>query len=150
MEKILAIREHPELIDQAAQWNHEKWGVPETAYRESMNAALGSKGGIPAWYVIMNEGNIVAGVGVIANDFHKRADLAPNICALYVEEAYRKCGYARTLLTHACQELSSKGIHDVYLITDHTNFYEKCGWTFYGMVEEDSGKRTRMYHKHTV
>ncbi|MBS4841563.1 MULTISPECIES: hypothetical protein [Clostridium] len=35
---------------------------------------------------------------------------------------------------------------EVYLITDHTNFYEKCGWNFLCMVEENDGYMIRMYH----
>lgn len=30
--------------------------------------------------------------GSIANDFHDRKDLTPNICAVYTEEAYRGRG----------------------------------------------------------
>lgn len=32
--------------------------------------------------------------GSIANDFHDRKDLTPNICAVYTEEAYRGRGIA--------------------------------------------------------
>ena len=39
-----------------------------------------------------------AGAGVISNDFHNRRDLAPNLCALFVEPAYRRQGIARRLL----------------------------------------------------
>lgn len=34
------------------------------------------------------------------------------------------------------------------LITDHTSFYERYGWEYLCMVEEDDGGTTRMYiHK---
>ena len=32
----------------------------------------------------------------------KAKDLAPNVCAVYVEEAYRRRGIAGALLNHAC------------------------------------------------
>ncbi|WP_430866067.1 hypothetical protein [Clostridium butyricum] len=35
---------------------------------------------------------------------------------------------------------------EVYLITEQTNFYEKCGWNFLCMVEENDGHMIRMYH----
>jgi ribosomal protein S18 acetylase RimI-like enzyme len=87
-------------------------------------------------------------LGVIENDFHKREDLTPNICAVFVADEYRGQGIARKLMDHACEELVKHGITDVYLITSHTDFYERCGWTFYGMIEEDDGNLARAYqHK---
>lgn len=148
---ILCLTDHPELTERYAQWQHSKWGVPTQAYLDSLNEAKQSQSGVPAWYAILDDAqNIIAGLGVIENDFHKRPDLAPNVCAVYVEEAWRKQGLARLLLNHACRELASKGIRDTYLITSHTDFYERCGWSFYTMVEEDSGEMTRMYHYSNV
>ena len=53
------------------------------------------------------------------------------------------------MLNHVCRELSSFGIPDAYLLTDHTDFYEKCGWEFYGMIEEEDGNMIRMYTRQT-
>ena len=147
---IINLNDHPELTERYAQWQHGKWGVSVKAYLDSMAEAKISQSGVPAWYAILDrDGKIIAGLGVIENDFHKRTDLAPNVCAVYVEEGWRKQGLARLLLNHVCEELAKKGIHDAYLITTHENFYECCGWSFHTMVEEDSGKQVRMYHKHT-
>ena len=77
------------------------------AYLDSMAEAKISQSGVPAWYAILDrDGKIIAGLGVIENDFHKRPDLAPNICAVYVEEGWRKQGLARLLLNHVCGELA--------------------------------------------
>lgn len=146
--KILSLRDYPALIPLAADWFHEKWKVPVEAYLESMRTGCSSMDGVPAWYVILGDDDrIIAGIGVIENDFHKRPDLTPNLCALYVEEAYRHQGIARSLLDHACNQLFSNGINTAYLITSHTEFYERCGWDFYGMIEEDDGNMIRMYMK---
>lgn len=146
-EKILKIREHPELPGRAAAWFHQKWGIPEEAYRESMADCLKASGPVPQWYVVMDGDAIVAGLGVIENDFHDRKDLTPNVCAVYVEEDCRKQGLARQLLDLACADLRSFGVPDAYLLTDHTNFYEHCGWAFLCMVEEDGGGTARCYHR---
>lgn len=147
---IINLKDHPELTQRYAQWQHEKWGVPTQAYLDSLQEAKTSETGVPAWYAILDKaGNIIAGMGVIENDFHKRKDLTPNVCAVYTEESHRKQGLARLLLNHICQELAKKGIHDAYLLTDHRNFYEHCGWEFFTMVEEDGGGTARAYHKHT-
>jgi N-acetylglutamate synthase-like GNAT family acetyltransferase len=147
--EIISLSKRPELFEAAADWFSARWRVPRQAYLDSMAESQTSKTGVPEWYVIQNGGRIIAGLGVIANDFHKRPDLTPNLCALFVEEPYRKRGLAKGLLDHACEELAAYGIEAAYLITDHTDFYERCGWEFFTMVEEDDGGRARMYQRQT-
>lgn len=92
-------------------------------------------------------GNIAAGLGVIENDFHKRPDLAPNICAVFVEPDYRRRGIARFMLDFVCRDMASFGLKSIYLITDHTDFYEKCGFEYFCPIEENSGEFSRMYRR---
>ena len=41
---------------------------------------------------------------------------------------------------------AAEWFHPVYLITDHTGFYERYGWEFLCMVQEDDEPdKTRMY-----
>lgn len=146
---IIKLSSQPELFDKAADFFHEKWGVPKEAYLESMNESLTAAGGVPEWYIVQKDDEIIAGLGIIENDFHKRPDLRPNICAVYVKEPYRRQGIARRLLDMACNDLKEKGETDVYLLTDHTDLYERCGWEFYGEIEENSGNLVRCYHRRT-
>ena len=89
---------------------------------------------------------IVGGLGVIENDFHDRRDLTPNICAVYTEEDHRGRGIAGRLLNMAVEDLRAKGVSPVYLLTDHTGFYERCGWEFLCMVQGDGEPElSRMY-----
>lgn len=37
----------------------------------------------------------------------------------------------------AVNDMKDKGISPVYLVTDHIGFYEKYGWKFLCMVQED-------------
>lgn len=136
-----------DIIDELALFFHNKWRVPKEAYIDSMNEALKSNTGVPAWYYVENNNKIIAGLGVIENDFHKRKDLTPNICAVYVKEEYQHQGIAKSLLNFTCDELKKKNISDVYLITTHTKFYERCGFDYYGDIEEDDGNLVRCYHK---
>ena len=146
---IIKIQEHKEWANQAADWFHQKWGIPKEAYMESMDRCIENKSSVPQWYIVINEENIVAGIGVIENDFHDRKDLSPNVCAVYVEEAYRKQGIAKAMLNYACDDFNKMGINLLYLITDHTHYYEQYGWEFVCMVQGDGEpKMTRMYvHK---
>lgn len=144
---ILNLANYPDLHAPAAEWFSSQWHVPTDAYRASMADGLHAAGGVPAWYIVRDGAEIGAGIGIIANDFHKRPDLTPNLCALYVAPPYRGRGWARALLNCACADLAAHGVPDAYLITGHTALYERMGWTFYGMVTEDGGGQIRMYHK---
>ena len=148
--KILKIREHREFVKEAAAWFHKHWGIPKEAYMESMEQCVSRSGGVPQWYMMMEDGRIIGGVGVIENDFHDRKDLAPNVCALYVEEDFRCRGIAGALLRFVCDDMADFGIDTLYLITDHTSFYERYGWSFLCMVQGDGEPEPTRMHVHTT
>ena len=145
MYDLISLRQRPELKETAAAWFHSKWGVPVEAYLACMDDYLSGKTEL-GWYLCLTDGQIAAGLGVIENDFHNRRDLAPNICAVYTEKAHRNRGLAGKLLNFAVEDCRSKGISPVYLLTDHTGFYERYGWAFLCMVQGDGEpKPSRMY-----
>lgn len=76
---ILPLTDRPELLDAAAQWFHEKWGIPRAAYAASMEDCLRGEHAVPRWYLALEGDTILGGLGVIDNDFHDRKDLAPNV-----------------------------------------------------------------------
>ena len=87
---FITLRNRPELMDRAAAWFHEKWGVPT--------------------------------------------------------EAYRCQGIAGQLLNKSVEDMRTKGITPLYLVTDHIGFYERYGWEFLCMVQGDGEpEMTRMY-----
>ena len=142
---LIALRERPELKDTAAAWFHEKWGVPTEAYLECMTAYLKRETEY-GWYLCLKGEQIVGGLGVIDNDFHDRKDLAPNVCAVYTEESCRGQGIAGRLLNMVVEDMRAKGVTPLYLVTDHTGFYERYGWEFLCMVQGDGEpEMTRMY-----
>lgn len=146
--RYITLRQEPELKELAASWFHSKWGVPKEAYLECMNSYLNGESEL-GWYLCMDGEKIIAGMGVIENDFHDRKDLTPNVCAVYTEEEYRCRGIAGELLNMVVEDMRNKGISPIYLVTDHTSFYEKYGWEFLCMVQGDGEPdMTRMYiHK---
>ena len=141
----ITLRERPELKDDAAQWFHQKWGVPVDAYLACMDAYLANKTEY-GWYLCLDGNKIVGGMGVIENDFHDRKDLTPNVCAVYTEKDYRCQGIAGHLLGLVVEDMRGKGISPLYLVTDHVGFYERYGWEFLCMVQGDGEpEMTRMY-----
>lgn len=150
--EIVPVREQPGIIEQASAWFASKWDVAADEYRTSMDAccAAGEGGAAPQWYVALDDGKIVAGAGVIDNDFHTRPDLTPNICAVYVEPERRGQGIARALLDFVCNDMAERGIAQLFLLTDHDGFYERMGWRFREMVRDNDGAMGRMYEKETT
>ena len=141
----ITLRDDPQLKDTAAEWFHSKWGVPKEAYLECMDQYLNGETEY-GWYLCLKDGRIVSGMGVIENDFHDRKDLTPNVCAVYTEVEFRGRGIAGRLLNMVVDDLKAKGITPVYLVTDHTGFYERYGWEFLCMVQGDGEPgMTRMY-----
>ena len=143
--QYITLREQPQWRLPAAQWFHSKWGVPVEAYLACMDAYLREETEY-GWYLCLSGEALVGGLGVIENDFHDRKDLSPNVCAVFTEEAFRCRGISGTLLNMAVEDLRCKGISPVYLVTDHTGFYERYGWEFLCMVQGDGEPdMTRMY-----
>lgn len=146
--EILKIREHPALAERAAAWFHEKWGIPLSAYEESIAQCVAGGQSVPQWYVAVEGDAIIGGLGVIENDFHARKDLAPNVCAVYVEPAYRCRGIAGKLLDTVCGDMRAFGVDTLYLVTSHTAFYERYGWEFFCMTHCGGGSHLSRVYRH--
>ena len=147
--QIVRLVDKPEMKEPMALWFSEKWSVPLQAYLDSMEDALSGESPVPQWYAAMEGSRIIGGLGVIENDFHNRKDLTPNVCAVYTEADKRCQGVAGALLRFVCDDMKAKGIDTLYLVTDHTAFYERYGWKFLCMVQSDGETDpSRMYiHK---
>ena len=144
--KIVRLIDKPEMLDHMAKWFNKKWGVSLALYEESMKDCLKKIDAVPQWYVAIENSRIIGGVGVIENDFHDRKDLVPNVCAVYTEQEYRRQGIAGQLLDIVVADMKSKGITPLYLMSDHTGFYERYGWEFLCMVQgDDEAGMARMY-----
>ena len=73
-------------------------------------------------YLCLDNDKIIGG---IENDFHDRKNFTPNVCTVYTEKDYRCKGIAGHLLDMVMEDMKSKGITPIYLLTDHTGFYER-------------------------
>ena len=147
--KIIRVKDAPDMLDALASWFNEKWGIPKEAYVESMRSALDSSV-VPEWYAVVENSSIIGGAGVIENDFHDRQDLSPNVCALYVIPERRGGGIAGELLSFICRDMCESGVDTLYLVTDHTSFYERYGWEYICNARSDGEDYdSRVYMKKT-
>lgn len=148
--QIVRLSEDARLLDAMADWFSARWGIPREAYAESMAECVRQSGFVPEWYAATDGDRIVAGLGVIENDFHDRKDLTPNVCAVYTDPDYRGRGLAGKLLARAESDARRAGIDVLYLATEHTSFYERYGWRFQCMAREADGHQTRLYRFDTA
>ena len=44
--------------------------------------------------------------------------------------------------------MAGQGIRTLYLLTDHTGFYERYGWEFYCMVQGDGEEAPSRMYRH--
>lgn len=58
--------------------------------------------------------------------------------------------FAGALLRAVCEDMRQFEIKTLYLLTDHTNFYERYGWEFLCLVQGDGETEpARMYGRST-
>lgn len=142
--RIVKLCERRDLIEKAAEWFSSKWNIPKDAYLDSIKESFCAV--VPSWYLCLADDKIIAGMGVIENDFHNRPDLTPNVCAVFTEPEYRNQGICGRLLYFVCEDMKHLGIDTLYLLTDHTGFYERYGWEYLCPVQGDGEeKMSRMY-----
>lgn len=147
--EIIDLAGRPELAPRAAEWFASKWGIPAEEYLASMEQSARG-GAFPRWYLALDGAGIAGGCGVIENDFHDRRDLAPNLCALFVEPERRGRGLAGELLAFACRDMAARGVGTLYLITEHDSFYERYGWQYLCTAQpDDGGAPLRLYCRPT-
>lgn len=54
--EIIRLTDRPQMAEPAAQWFHEKWGVPREAYEESIEECLADKSTVPQWDLALENG----------------------------------------------------------------------------------------------
>ncbi len=64
--EFVNLRHRPELMEEAAAWFHDKWGVPKDTYLECMKAYLMNETEY-GWYLCLDRDHIAGGLGVTAN-----------------------------------------------------------------------------------
>ncbi|WP_250229970.1 GNAT family N-acetyltransferase [Anaeropeptidivorans aminofermentans] len=129
---IVSIREHPQYLDGAVSYFSSKWGIDRNIYKDCIANSLTTESPLPRWYLMMKADEIIGSYGLIANDLISRQDLWPWLCALYVEEKERGQALGEKLLAHGRMEAKKLGFPNVYLCTNHTDYYEKYGWEHIG------------------
>ena len=147
---IINIRKHPEYKQAAVDYVHEKWANAENkqAYQEYealILASFSSKEPLPAWYLMIDDDQIIGCAGLIENDFTHRKDLSPWLCALFIEENFRGKSLGSQLIRQIQKDAVHAGFSKLYLSTHHTGYYEKYGFNCIGKRCPAEKARSNLY-----
>ncbi len=148
--RFVKLREEPRWLEAAAAWFHQKWGIPQEAYRASMEACLAGQG-VPQWYLAVEGERILGGLGGDCKRLPPRRT-SPPMCA--------PCTWRRTPAARASPgrcwgwpagTWPSWGTPLVPADGPHTAFYERYGWEYLCPVRGDGeAQDSRMYiHRQT-
>jgi N-acetylglutamate synthase-like GNAT family acetyltransferase len=134
---VTNLADEPEFIEQVSVWLWEEWSkangnpLETTIYRTKHSIC---KGKIPQMLIAKYKDELVGTVSLWHNDLTSRQDLTPWLATLYIKTEYRGKGIG-TLLQEKCIEAARElGYKELYLITDHENYYERSGWKFLEMA----------------
>ena len=151
--KTISVREHPMALQRFVDYFAKCWASEQTRpiYQNCIEHTVSAVSSLPQWYLLLDsKEEILGGIGLITNDFISRMDLYPWLCALHVEEPYRKKGYGAHLVQHACLEASRLGYSDVYLCTGMLGYYEKLGVSYLGDGYHPWGSKSRIYKRDLI
>lgn len=74
-------------------------------------------------------------------------DITPWLGIILVFDGYRGKSYSPEIIEHACQSARDMGYSELYLITEHNNFYERFGFEFICNEHYLSGEPTKLYRR---
>jgi len=149
--ELISVREHPEMQEEFIAWFQGKWASEESrmVYDDCIRSCLTAENPLPQWYVLADDGRIIAGAGLITNDFISRMDLYPWLCALYVEPEYRGRALGAALMQRCREDAAKAGFSNLYLCTDHIGYYEKYGFEYIAEGYHPWGESSRIYRGKT-
>ena len=147
--EIVSLRERPELLERATDYFVARWANEQSraVYVDCLSASLKTVSPLPQWYLLLDGDKTAGGAGLITNDFVSRMDLWPWVAARYVEPEYRCHGWGKKLLERAENDARASGYPAVYLVTDHTAYYERYGYVHIGTGYHPWGGSSRIYKK---
>lgn len=145
--RMVSVRERPELAADVIAFFQRHWASPESekVYEDCIRHCLTAASPLPDWVVLMDGGTIVAGAGLIPNDFISRMDLMPWLCALFVEPAWRGHALGARLIRRLRLDAARMGFDHLYLCTDHVGYYEKYGFEYLADGWHPWGESSRIY-----
>ena len=149
MYRIVNIDDIPHRKDEYFPLFYDEWSIGEQdrAFHEELLTYTNGLLGLPRFYVVEYEEQLVACYALLVNDINSRQDLFPWFAYLYVKPEHRGNGLAKMLLEHGEQVAHSLNFQTLYLESNHQDFYEKFGYKKKGHTSDPFGEKATIYFK---
>ncbi|MCL1831209.1 MAG: GNAT family N-acetyltransferase [Oscillospiraceae bacterium] len=145
MVEIKAIRTNPQLDKAAADFFASRWNLDPKLFLDDIARCVLATDGLPSWYVLVKNGNIIGGCGLVENDFMVDDDKGPWLVALFIDPKERGHRYGSLLMYRCRRDAADFGFDSVFINTDHIGYYEKYGFRYIGDYLHQSGCNARVY-----
>lgn len=142
------LRDYPQHRDRVIDWLWQEFDAENTRefFASVVDSSLGSAD-LPLTFIALDDGQLVATVGLWRCDLISRQDLTPWLAALYVDEAWRSRGLGQTLQQFITAYGRAAGYQSLYLWATFTGYYERCGWNYIDDAVDYPDKSVRIYHR---
>ena len=131
--KVAMLADHLDLIPRLAKWHWGEWGhlTPDRPMGEWTDRLRKRtyRDRIPLTVVAFDEDQAVGLASLVHYDMDTRKDLSPWLAGVYVQPAYRGCGFGAALVMAIEQHASALGVETLYLYTNSAQgLYTKLDW----------------------
>ena len=152
MYQIINVKDYSGGLEVAARYIHNKWGNKENYmfFFDAISNSSNDIKGLPRFYLMLKDKEIVGCCSLIVNDFISRHDLMPWFASLYIKEQERGNRLSQKFFDHAKSEALNAGFNIIYLTTGHDGLYEKFGWERIEDGYDPHGNKTRIYKLSTT
>lgn len=125
-------------------WMYNWWGNRDGYSFEGVKCFMEhslQKNKLPQTYGLFLDDNIIGMFQFTYEDLGVRPDIYPWLANVYIDEKYRKMGYARKML-ESIKSIAQKNtdFEELFLYTKHVGLYEKFGWEFISKIDTYKGE----------
>lgn len=146
--EIVNLLDDKKHLEEVSEWIWKEWSEKKGAKKEDVlyrsKHSLGYNQ-VPQMYIAKYNEEIIGVVSIWRNDLTARQDLYPWMATLIIKPEYRNKGVGKKLQEKCIEECRRLKYDNLYLITEHENYYEKTGWEFLEMAPEEDGSYVRVY-----
>lgn len=104
---------------------------------------------LPQIVLAIENNDIIGYYSLIAQELiQNNHDYTPWLGTLFIQKKYRNRHYSPILLEDACKRVQNMGYDNLFLATEHTQYYEKFGFKQIGIELYNWGTPTKIYQKH--